>query len=117
MLNFRGVGVPRGGPRSNEKLRSLKRDQKDLALSNRKNGPKSLNDSRQNFERRIELLIRREAREAEANRAVRNFVIDLHRSQHRRGLEASATARGAGAGADSVFAEQKEDRFGLETRE
>jgi hypothetical protein len=48
---------------------------------------------------------------------VGDFLIDLHRSQHRRRLEASAAARGARAGADSVFAEQKQDRFGFETSE
>ena len=78
------------------------------------NGSKPLDDPRQNAKCCINFGVRREAGKAETNGAMGDFRVNPHCLEHRRGFKASAAACGAGAGADSLFAEQKQDGFGLQ---
>src|SRR5262249_26232031 len=80
-------------------------------------GTKSADDAWEDLQGAVDLVVGRVAGEAEADCAVRDPRVDLHRPQHVRRLEAPAAAGGTGAGADAVFAQQKEDRFGFESRE
>jgi len=76
-----------------------------------------LDDGWDNFERAVDLGVRREPREAEADGAVGDAVVDGHGAEDVGGFEAAGAACRAGGGANALLAEEKKNRLGFEAGE